>query len=92
MIQLHDIFSALSLDVSTEFLFGESTGTLRPEGAGPETEEFLRAYNHWQGLIEGVDGKWGILSLYFPDTSLKRDTKIVHCKSSGSCARPFVTS
>lgn len=78
MVQLHDVFSSLSLDVSTEFLFGKSTGCLNPGGADPKTEEFVKSFTYAQSSIEGVEGKWGILSLFLPDFQLKKHHRIAH--------------
>ena len=41
MVDLQPLFSKLTLDIATEFLFGKSTDSLAPEGADPETQVFV---------------------------------------------------
>ena len=40
-VDLRPLFSNLTLDIATEFLFGKSTDSLAPEGADEDTESFV---------------------------------------------------
>ena len=50
-VDMQPLFGKLSLDSSTEFLFGESVESLVAEkqGMGQEAKDFLSAYNYGQG-------------------------------------------
>ena len=77
MIDLHDVFFSMSLDIASEFLFGESTGMLSEE-VDAETEAFVRAFSYCQSVMEGLEGVWGFLSLFVPDRRVKGEIKTVH--------------
>ena len=50
-IDLQPLFGRLALDSSTEFLFGESVGSLQPDVASSDAQRFLKAYNHGQIVL-----------------------------------------
>jgi cytochrome P450 len=87
MVNLQDIFLGMTLDIATEFLLGESTGCLEPGGGNKEAESFVKAFNYAQNYLEGQEDGWGFLSLFLPNARLKREHKIVHCKSR----RPYLS-
>lgn len=83
MADLQPLFQSLSLDVATEFLFGQSTNTLSPSGGTAETKEFARAFDHVMNAWGGQDQGWemfvGVLvGLFWPNWRLKGEYRIVH--------------
>lgn len=50
-IDLQPLFGRLALDSSTEFLFGESVGSLSPGSVTDDAQGFLNAYNHGQMVV-----------------------------------------
>ncbi|KAF6229070.1 hypothetical protein HO133_007184 [Letharia lupina] len=51
-VDLQPLFHMLSLDASTEFIFGESFNSLGPNGMSIERQKFLDAFNY---AITGID-------------------------------------
>lgn len=49
-VNLQPLFARLALDSSTEFLFGESVGSLTPSPA-VDAQQFLKAYNYGQAGV-----------------------------------------
>ena len=86
VVDLHDVFFKMSLDIASEFLFGESTGMLEEGDKNVEAERFVKSFQYAQNAMEGVEGDWGILSMIFWawDPRLKREHKTVHGESK-SC-------
>ncbi|KAK4692044.1 hypothetical protein P7C71_g5080, partial [Lecanoromycetidae sp. Uapishka_2] len=78
MVDLQPLFFKFTLDAATEFLFGESVLTLKPEEANPGAAEFVRAFTYCQTSLEGQSDDWGILALFLPNPKLKRQYKIIH--------------
>ncbi|KAL8723367.1 MAG: hypothetical protein Q9181_007300 [Wetmoreana brouardii] len=74
-VDLQDLFFRLTLDIATEFLFGQSTNTLVPTERRPEDAKFVEAFAYTQNSIEG---KSGILSLFLPDRKFNRSCRYVH--------------
>ncbi|KAL9606638.1 MAG: hypothetical protein Q9179_000224 [Wetmoreana sp. 5 TL-2023] len=74
-VDLQDLFFKLTLDIATEFLFGQSTNTLDPAKRRSEDAEFVEAFAYTQNSIEG---KSGILSLFLPDRKFNRSCRYVH--------------
>ena len=84
-VDLHDLFFAMSLDIATEFLFGESVGLLQggDEKRDEKTNEFVEAFQYAQDTMEGsMEREWGILGLFLPDKKFRRSCATVH----GKCA------
>ena len=50
-VDLQPLFARLALDSSTEFLFGESVGSLRPDTVSDAAKSFLEAYNYGQQVV-----------------------------------------
>ncbi|KAI4114096.1 MAG: hypothetical protein LQ338_008053 [Usnochroma carphineum] len=50
-VDLQPFFARLALDSSTEFLFGESVGSLAPDTVSERDQEFLNAYNYGQLMV-----------------------------------------
>lgn len=81
MLQLQDIFLSMTLDIATEFLFGESTGCLEPGGGNKAAEGFVKAFSYAQSSYEGQEGGWGIMSMLLPNARLEREYKDINCES-----------
>ena len=63
-VDLQPLFGRLALDSSTEFLFGETVGSLIPETVSSDAHDFLKAYNYGQ-LVVGKRlhlPQWNILT------------------------------
>ena len=79
-IDLQPLFGRLALDSSTEFLFGESVGSLEPDTVSIDARSFLEAFNYGQ---QGVGRR-----LHLPKWNfLTYDKKF---KESCEIAREFV--
>lgn len=50
-VDLQPLFSRLALDSSTEFLFGESVGSLSPHSISADAKSFLEAYDYGQMVV-----------------------------------------
>lgn len=50
-VDLQPLFSRLALDSSTEFLFGESVGSLSPDSISRDAKSFLEAYDHGKMVV-----------------------------------------
>lgn len=50
-VDLQPLFSRLALDSSTEFLFGESVGSLSPQSVSRDARSFLEAYDYGQMVV-----------------------------------------
>lgn len=50
-VDLQPVFARLALDASTEFLFGESVGTLSTDTMTDAAQAFLQAYQHGQMVV-----------------------------------------
>ena len=81
-IDLEPLFFRLSMDVSTEFLFGQSTDDLAAESSSPETVKFVDAWNRCTNLLSGGGGWRGLLTVYFGNGQFNKDCKIIHGKLS----------
>ncbi len=83
IIDLQPLFSSASLDIITEFLFGESARSLDPDkrkgndGSKTEAEKFYDAFSYIVRAINGQDAKYGVLSLFLPDLGFKKHKKIM---------------
>ena len=50
-VDLQPLFGRLALDSSTEFLFGETVGSLTSDGVSSDAYDFLKAYNYGQFVV-----------------------------------------
>jgi cytochrome P450 len=82
MVDLQPLFFQLTLDSSTHFLFGESTGCLDPNGANKRSLEFADAFDRCQSFSDK-----NILLLMFFDvlpeflkqgSQFHKDVKFIH--------------
>lgn len=92
MVDLQPLFFAFTMDVATNFLFGESSDMLARwgqtkqaawEGAGSvvSAEEFVDAFSYSTMTLEGGgedSGLWGFLKLFLPNRKLRRAFKTVN--------------
>jgi hypothetical protein len=80
-IDLAPLFHKLTLDVASEFLFGQSTNSLDLE-ENKESREFVKAFEYVQNPIQDDMGWINMLSTFFlPDRHFKKCIKIV----KGTC-------
>lgn len=83
IIDLQPLFSSASLDIITEFLFGESARSLDPDkrkskdGGKTEAEKFYDAFSYIVRSINGQNSKYGVLSFFLPDSGFKKNKKIM---------------
>ena len=78
-VDLQPLFFSLSLDVATEFLFGESTNSLVPGGSSQKIAEFIEAFTYCQNFsLEDGDSVFDMLRLFLPDRRFNRGCKVVH--------------
>lgn len=84
-VHLQDLFFQLSLDVSTDLLFGKSTNTLAPDFADIEVTAFVNAYVYClqkldgSGITEDETGLvWGLLRSFLPNPKFKQQVGIVN--------------
>lgn len=76
-VDLQPLFGRLVLDSSTEFLFGETVGSLTPDIASSDAHGFLKAYNYGQ-LVVGRRlhfPQWNFLT---PDKRFWDSCKVAH--------------
>ncbi len=76
-VDLQPLFAQLALDSSTEFLFGESVGTLEPSTVSLDAKSFLEAYNYGQTAVGRrlQLPKWNFLT---EDKKFSASCKIAH--------------
>lgn len=79
LVDLQPLFFDFTLDAATEFIFGESVLTLKPDEGNPDTADFVNAFTYCQNALEGQSGDdWGILALFMTNPRLKGKYKIIH--------------
>ena len=74
-IDLQGLFFRLTLDVATDFLFGESTNCLTQDTSNTKYAEFVDALAYCNNTIEEGGG---LLSLFLPSSRFRRSCKIIH--------------
>lgn len=82
MVDLQPLFFSLTLDTSTHFLFGESTGCLDPNGENERSLEFAKAFDRCQS-VSGKKILLVMLAALLPEFLKKgfqfnKDVKFVH--------------
>lgn len=80
-IDLAPLFHKLTLDVSTEFLFGQSTNSLDPKQE-KSCDEFVEAFEYCQDPYKENKSWLNIISLFLPDPHFKRCIKVIQGTSS----------
>jgi cytochrome P450 len=73
---LQDLFYDLTLDITTDFLFGYSINTLRPDSAH-SYKEFNSAFNHGLSRI-WPRSRMNIFMDLIPDPEFRKSCKLVH--------------
>lgn len=57
-VDLQDLFFRSTLDIATEFLFGESNNSLALSAESDRYTKFGKAFNYFQN---GAEGEWTVL-------------------------------
>ena len=88
MVDLQPLFSTMTLDIATEFLFGKSTDCLSLDGADAETKRFVTAYERVMHAMGGQDQGLAIFvallaGIFVPNWTLRGEYKIVHSYVDG---------
>ena len=80
IVDLQPLFSHSSLDIITEFLFGDSSWSLDPanEGKKTEGEKFYDAFRYIVSSYDGSNSNLGALSLFLPDSGVEKNRKIMN--------------
>ena len=76
-IDLQGLFFSLTLDIATEFLFGQSTNSLAPDENLSNAEGFAEAFSYCQSALSG-EGDIGFWVILFSDRKFKRKCKFIH--------------
>ncbi len=78
MIDLQKPFLGLTLDISTEFLFGMSTNCLKPSFRDEKVAGFVESFDYVLANSAGQESKWGILGLFLPNFTAKKNIRVIH--------------
>jgi cytochrome P450 len=73
---LQDLFSKLTIDTASEFLFGESVNTLDPRQSST-TKALSEAFNYVSQAV-GLRLQRGELCFLFPDNQFKKSVHLIH--------------
>ena len=79
-VDLQPLFFDMTLDVATEFLFGQSTNVLDPSADHDEVKKFVDAFEYCHNPFEKDEQnkKWGVLgALLLPDRKFKKHAKTI---------------
>lgn len=77
-IDLQPLFHLLTLDISTEFLFGRSTNGLDPAREDKDVDEFIEAFEYCENPFENDNvKKWGFFGQFLPDATFKKSAKFI---------------
>lgn len=80
-IDLQPVFQNFTLDVATEFLFGQSTNSLDTERTDEDAEKFVEAFEYCQNPHENEKSKkWGLIGAFLPDPKFKKCAKVIEGK------------
>lgn len=71
-VDLQGLFLRLTLDIATEFLFGESSNCLAPDFSDETYTNFVKAFDYCQNPLEDA-GIWGLWKLFLPDRRYMRE-------------------
>lgn len=75
-VDLQDLFNFLTLDITTDYLFGYSINTLRPD-SDRTYKEFNLAFNHGLGRI-WPRSRMNFFMDVIPDPEFRKSCKLVH--------------
>ena len=83
MVDLQPLFSKLTLDIATEFLFGKSTDSLAPEGADSETQVFVACVDRAMVTLGAQEEGWAfwvavMFGLFIQNWKLRHVYKNIH--------------
>ena len=91
-VDLAPLFFNSSMDISTEFLFGQSTASLAAETLPAQTVRFLSSWNRCLNKIGGGSGKLGLLGgIITKNPQFVRDRQVVHGTQSPDLDRDQLT-
>lgn len=76
-VDLQGLFYRLTLDIATEFLFGESSSCLAPNFGNDSYINFVKSFEYCQNPLEDA-GIFGLWKLFLPDWHYKRECRRVH--------------
>jgi len=79
-VDLQDLFFMFTIDSATEFLFGQSTGSLNATQKGiplDSASDFARAFNHAQESV-AKRARMGLLKNFYKDPAGDRSIEICH--------------
>jgi hypothetical protein len=78
-VDLQPFFQDFTLDVATEFLFGQSTNELDPKADHGEVDRFIKAFDYCHNPFEDEKNKkWGLAMAFLPDRTFKRHVKTIN--------------
>lgn len=95
MVDLQPLFSNLTLDIATEFLFGKSTDSLALEGVDAETKKFLKAIDRAMDAMGAQDEGivfWVavLLGIFLQNWTLRGEYKTIHDYVDGLIEKTLV--
>lgn len=76
-VDLQDLFYRLTLDIATEFLFGESSNCLAPDFSNDSYKQFIKSFDYCQNPFKDA-GIFDIWKLFLPDWHYRRECRRVH--------------
>lgn len=76
-VDLQPLFHELTLDIATEFLFGQSTNSLDRSKEDKACQQFIEAFEYCQNPFNELSSRFGILGMFLPDSKFKRCAKII---------------
>ena len=76
-VDLQGLFFRLTLDIATEFLFGESSNSLAHNFSNDSYAKFIKSFAYCQNPIED-DSMLDLWKLFLPDWQYKRECRRVH--------------
>ena len=92
-VDLHSLFYRLTLDIATEFLFGESSNCLAPDLSKESYTDFVKTFDYCQNPLEDAGVFGGLLLMFLPNWhyDLKKECRRVHGAYSAVfiCTRGF---
>ncbi|KAF2689735.1 putative P450 monooxygenase [Lentithecium fluviatile CBS 122367] len=77
-VDLQPLFHDLSMDIASDFLFGQSTDSLLDQKKENKLLwEFIESFEYCCNPSENDNKKWGVLVFFLPDPKVKRCAKTI---------------